>query len=72
VELADLPDFGPGDYELIEDGEEDPYGTDSLGIAWGEESGHIGMMEAGRLIAHAGWVPVRARTASGKASASGE
>jgi GNAT superfamily N-acetyltransferase len=60
VELADLPDFGPGDYAQIEDGEADPYGTDSLGIAWGDKSGHVGMIEDGRLIAHAGWVPVRA------------
>jgi len=71
VELVDLADFGPGEYELIEDGEVDPYGTDPLGIAWGEKSGHIGMMEAGRLIAHAGWVPVQARAAGGAVDAVG-
>lgn len=71
VELADLPDFGPGDYALIEDGEADPYGTDSLGIAWREKSGHVGMMEAGRLIAHAGWVPVRVGAAGAAVEAVG-
>ncbi|HUY65284.1 MAG TPA: GNAT family N-acetyltransferase [Acidimicrobiales bacterium] len=71
MELADLPDFGPGDNALIEDGEVDPYGTDSLGIAWREKSGHVGMMEAGRLIAHAGWVAVRVRAAGGAVEAVG-
>ena len=63
MELTDLPDFGPDDFALIEDGEVDPYGTDHLGITWREKTGHVGLMESGRLIAHAGWVPVRTRVA---------
>jgi GNAT superfamily N-acetyltransferase len=66
VELIDLPDFGPDDYAAIEDGEADPYQTDDLGISWREKSGHVGLTEGGRLIAHAGWVPVEGRTASGE------
>jgi predicted N-acetyltransferase YhbS len=65
VELTDLSDFTADDMAIIEDGEVDPYGTDALGITWREKSGHIGLKEAGRLIAHAGWVPVQMRSETG-------
>jgi predicted N-acetyltransferase YhbS len=66
VELVDLPDFGPEDYAQIVDGEEDPYGTDHLQIVWREKTEHVGLMEDGRLVAHAGWVPVRVRSTAGQ------
>jgi GNAT superfamily N-acetyltransferase len=66
VELVDLPDFGVHDYADIEDGEKDPFGTDRLGIFWLEKENHLGLTEAGRLIGHAGWVPSRARAATGE------
>jgi predicted N-acetyltransferase YhbS len=67
VELIDLPEFGPEDYALIVDGERDPFGTDRLGIEWREKTAHVGLAEAGRLVAHAGWVPARVTAASGQA-----
>jgi GNAT superfamily N-acetyltransferase len=66
VELVDLPDFGSDDYASIVDGEADPFETDQLGIAWRGKSGHVGLTVAGQLIAHAGWVPARARTTTGE------
>jgi predicted N-acetyltransferase YhbS len=56
VELIDLPEFGPDAYAQIVDGEPDPFGTDHLGIEWGPKSHHVGLMDDGRLIGHAGWV----------------
>jgi len=66
VELIDLPDFGPDDYALIVDGETDPFATEALGIEWREKTGHVGLTEAGRLIGHAAWVPVRVQTTTGQ------
>jgi predicted N-acetyltransferase YhbS len=62
VELIDLPDFGPDDFAQIVDGEADPFATADLGVEWREKTGHVGLTEAGRLIGHAGWVPVRVET----------
>jgi len=66
MDLIDLPEFGPDDYQQIVDGEFDPFGTDHLCITWRDKSGHVGMMEEGRLIAHAGWVPVQVRESTGQ------
>jgi GNAT superfamily N-acetyltransferase len=65
MELIDLPDFGPDDYQQIVGDEPDPYGTDQLGISWRDKSDHLGLMDGGQLIGHAGWVAVDIRAASG-------
>ncbi len=65
VEVIELSDFGPDRYEQIIDGETDPYGTDYLGMDWKEKSGHVALVEEGRTIAHAGWVPADLRAATG-------
>jgi aminoglycoside 2'-N-acetyltransferase I len=62
VELIDLPDFGPDDFAKIVDGETDPFATEDLGIVWRDKTGHVGLTDAGRVIGHAGWVPVRVKT----------
>lgn len=67
MELIDLPDFSPADYRQIVGDEPDPFGTDQLGISWGPKSDHVGLLDDGRLVAHAGWVPVDMRTESGVA-----
>ena len=67
VELVDLPDFGPDGYAEIVDGEVDPFGTE-LDIEWGPEDQHVGLMEGGRLIAHAGWLTTAAWMAGGETS----
>jgi predicted N-acetyltransferase YhbS len=66
VELIDLPDFGPDDFAKIVDGESDPFATEDLGIVWRDKTGHVGLTDAGRVIGHAGWVPVRVETATGE------
>ena len=66
MQLVDLGDCGPGDFAEIVDGETDPYGTDHLGIVWRDKSGHIGLSEEGRLIGHAGWVPVQVQGTNGQ------
>jgi GNAT superfamily N-acetyltransferase len=66
VELIDLPDFGTDDYAQIVDGETDPFTTEDLGIVWRDKSGHVGLTDEGRLIGHAGWVPVQVQGARGE------
>jgi len=66
MELIDLPEFGPDRYQQIVDGESDPFGTDYLSIVWRDKSGHVGITAEGRLIAHAGWVSVQVRGATGQ------
>lgn len=66
MEVIELADFGPTEYGQIIDGEKDPYGTDHLGMEWREKSGHVALVEEGRVIAHAGWVPADLRAASGE------
>jgi predicted N-acetyltransferase YhbS len=66
VEVIELTDFGPEEYGQIVDGEVDPYGTDHLGMDWREKSSHVALVEKGRIIAHAGWVPAHLRATSGK------
>jgi GNAT superfamily N-acetyltransferase len=66
VELVDLPDFGSEEYAQIVDGEDDPFGTEHLGIEWGPKDHHVGLMDDGRLVAHAGWLTTDARISSGE------
>ena len=66
MELIDLPDFGSEDFAGIVDGEEDPFATAGLGIVWREKTGHVGLTHEGRLIGHAGWVPVEVETTAGQ------
>ena len=66
MEVIELSDFSPDDYEQIVDGETDPYGTDHLGMDWKSKSGHVALVEGGRTIAHAGWVPADVRATTGE------
>jgi predicted N-acetyltransferase YhbS len=65
MKLVDMAQFGPDDYAEIVDGEPDLFGTEELGIVWRSKTGHVGLREGGRLIGHAGWVPVEVESASG-------
>ncbi|MGH9081058.1 MAG: GNAT family N-acetyltransferase [Acidimicrobiales bacterium] len=66
MEVIEVTDFGPDEYGQIVDGEADPYGTDHLRMDWREKSGHVALVQDGRMIAHAGWVPADLRVASGE------
>jgi predicted N-acetyltransferase YhbS len=63
VELIDLPVFGPGEFDRIVGGTRDAFGTDHLGIEWLEKSHHVGLMDDGLLVGHAGWVASSVQTA---------
>jgi predicted N-acetyltransferase YhbS len=66
MELVGLPDFGPDDSAQIVDGEDDPWATGQLSIEWRTKTAHLGLMDRGRLIGHAGWVPTRVSRAAGQ------
>jgi GNAT superfamily N-acetyltransferase len=66
VEVVELATFGAAEYEQIVDGEEDPYGTDHLGMDWREKTGHVALVQEGHVLAHAGWVPADLRAATGE------
>jgi predicted N-acetyltransferase YhbS len=66
MEIVELSEFGAEEYDQIVDGEHDPYGTDQLAIEWKEKSGHVALVDDGRILAHAGWVPADVRAGTGK------
>jgi predicted N-acetyltransferase YhbS len=66
MQVVELTEFGPADYEQIVDGEEDPYGTEHLAMEWRDKSGHVAMVDDERLVAHAGWVPADVHTETGE------
>ncbi len=66
MELLEPARFGPVEYGQIIDGEEDPYGTEHLGMEWREKSAHLVLVEQGRVVGHAGWVPADLVAASGE------
>ncbi len=65
MEIIELGDFGPDQYDQIVDGEPDPYGTDHLAIDWKDKTGHVALVEEGWVLAHAGWVPADVRVETG-------
>ncbi len=71
VELVDLASFGPADYAGIVDGETDPFETEHLAIVWRDKTGHVGLTDEGRLVAHAGWVDAQVHTTTGPLMVSG-
>lgn len=58
VDVVELPNYGLAEREQILDGERDASGVESLGLVWRDKTGHVGVIAEGRLIAHAGWLPV--------------
>ncbi|WP_163753371.1 GNAT family N-acetyltransferase [Mycobacterium botniense] len=61
MDVIDLPNYGPAQRDQILGGEHDAWGADSLGLVWRDQTGHVGVVADGRLIAHAGWLPVELR-----------
>jgi GNAT superfamily N-acetyltransferase len=66
MELIDLPEFGPDQVAQIVDGEPDPWTTGHLSIEWRPKTAHLGLTDRGRLIGHAGWVPVQLHGENGQ------
>ena len=58
MEVAEVPRFGQDDAAALAGGEGDPYGTDHLGITWTPKDRHVVITDAGRTIAHAGFLAI--------------
>lgn len=56
IEITECPTFSDEEAALLSAGEPDPYGTDHLDISWAPKDHHVCFSEAGRLVAHAGYV----------------
>jgi GNAT superfamily N-acetyltransferase len=56
IEITEPSTFSAAQAELLSDGAPDPYGTNRLAISWAPKDHHVCFSEAGRLIAHAGYL----------------
>lgn len=66
MEVREVPVFSSADAAALADGEEDPYGTDGLGLSWRPKDHHVVVSEHGRVIGHAGFLPIEVETANGR------
>lgn len=56
IEITETPCFSAAEAALLSDGESDPYGTNHLAISWAPKDHQVCFSEAGRLVAHAGYL----------------
>lgn len=56
VEVIELDEMTPAAYEGLVDGEDDPWDTGALEVEWAPKTGHVGLVDDGALIGHAGWI----------------
>ncbi len=56
IEITEPSTFSAAEAALLSDGLSDPYGTDRLAISWAPKDHHVCFSEAGRLVAHAGYL----------------
>jgi predicted N-acetyltransferase YhbS len=56
MEITEPSTFSPAEEALLTDGMSDTYGTDRLAIAWAPKDHHVCFSEAGRVVAHAGYL----------------
>jgi predicted N-acetyltransferase YhbS len=66
MEVREVAAFSPDDEAELTGGEADPYGTEHLEIAWQPKDRHVILADHGRLIAHAGFVPIEIETAGSR------
>lgn len=59
VELTELPAYGESERAEILDGDVDPAGVADLGLVWQDKIGHVVLRDHGRVVAHAGWLPIQ-------------
>jgi GNAT superfamily N-acetyltransferase len=56
IEITEPSTFTAAEAALLSGGLSDPYGTDRLAISWAPKDHHVCFSEAGRLVAHAGYL----------------
>ena len=56
IEITEPSTFSTAEAALLSDGVSDPYGTNRLAISWAPKDHHVCFSEAGRLVAHAGYL----------------
>ncbi len=67
-----MDELSEADSAALLDGEIDPYGADDLGITWAEKRHHLLLLDDdGRLVGHAGWIPVEMEAEDGPLSGVG-
>ncbi len=60
--MTEVSEFSLEDAATLAGGEADPYGTDHLAITWAPKDHHVVVVEDGRPIAHAGFLPIEVET----------
>jgi predicted N-acetyltransferase YhbS len=58
TEVMEIPTFSLEEAAALAGGETDPYGTDQLAITWQPKDRHVVVIEKGRTIGHAGFLPI--------------
>lgn len=71
MDVIDLANYGPALRAEIADGDPDPAGVAHLGLVWRDKTGHVGVRHRGRLVAHAGWLPIHLRLGERRVAAAG-
>ena len=66
-----MPGYGSRERAEILDGEQDAAGVDGLGLVWRDKIGHVVLRRDGRLVAHAGWLPIELSVGGRTAAAVG-
>jgi GNAT superfamily N-acetyltransferase len=56
IEITETSTFSAAEAAQLSDGESDPYGTNHLAISWAPKDHQVCFSEAGRLVAHAGYL----------------
>jgi GNAT superfamily N-acetyltransferase len=67
MEISEVSTFSLEDAAALAGGEVDPYGTEHLGITWKPGERHVVVIEAGRTIGHAGFLPIEVEAGGGMA-----
>jgi GNAT superfamily N-acetyltransferase len=71
MEFTEVPEFSLEDAAALAGGEPDPYGTDHLAIAWRPKDRHVVVTEEGRVIGHAGFLPIEVEADGGRLPGTG-
>jgi len=71
VDVMKVGTFSTEDAASLADGEADPYGTDQLGITWRPKDHHVVLVDSGRVVAHAAFLPIEVEMADERLAGAG-
>jgi predicted N-acetyltransferase YhbS len=71
MDFIEVEAFSPAEAMALADGEADPYGTANLDITWAPKDRHVVLVENGRVVAHAGFLPIEVEVASKRSAGVG-